>query len=65
MAKHNNAIPVNQVLLNVITPMNLEICKNSVEIGENLGRIYGVIKYPQKVDMGWLSKVTNILGTVR
>ena len=64
MAKHNNAIPVNQALLNVITPMNLEICKNSVEIGENLGRIYGVIKYPQKVDMGWLSKVTNIPGTV-
>ena len=65
MVKHSsNIIPVNQALLNVISPMNLEIRKNSLEIGENLGRVYGVIKYPQKVEMGWLSKVTNIPGTV-
>ena len=65
MAKQNsNMMPVNQALLNVISPMNLEIRKNSLELGENLGRVYGVIKYPQKVEMGWLSKVTNIPGTV-
>ena len=65
MAKHQgNIIPTNQALLNVITPMHLEIKKNSLEIGENLARVYGVIKYPQTVDIGWLSKVTNIPGTV-
>lgn len=64
MAKHTTSIPVNKSLLNVITPMNLSIQKNSLEIGENIGRVYGVIKYPQKVDMGWLSKVTNIPGTI-
>lgn len=65
MAKQNPGVmPVNKSLLNVIAPMNLEIRKNSLEIGENIGRVYGVIKYPQKVDMGWLSKVTNIPGTV-
>lgn len=65
MAKQTTgAMPVNKALLNVITPMNLEIRKNSLEIGENIGRVYGVIRYPQKVDMGWLSKITNIPGTV-
>ena len=64
MAKQSISMPVNQSLLNVITPMNLEIHKNSLEIGENTGRVYGVIKYPQKVDIGWLSKITNIPGTV-
>ncbi len=57
-------IPVNKALLNVITPMNLEINKGSLEIGENVGRVYGIIRYPQMVDIGWLSKLTNIPGTV-
>ena len=48
--------PVNEALLNVITPMGLEIKKNSLVIGENTGKVYGVIRYPQKVDYGWLSK---------
>lgn len=65
MAKQNTAfMPVNQALLNVITPMGLELRKNSLVIGENTGRVYGVIKYPQKVDIGWLSRVTNIPGTI-
>ena len=54
----------NNALLNIITPIGLEIKRNSLIIGENTGRIYGIIKYPQKVDYGWLSKITNIPGTV-
>ena len=57
-------MPVNQALLNVITPMGLEIKRNSLVIGENTGRVYGVVKYPQKVDMGWLSRITNIPSTI-
>lgn len=57
-------IPVNQALLNVITPMGLEIKRNSLVIGENTGKIYGVVRYPQKVDIGWLSKITNIPSTI-
>jgi hypothetical protein len=56
--------PVNQALLNVITPMGLEVRRNSLVIGENTGRVYGVVKYPQKVDMGWLSRITNIPSTI-
>lgn len=57
-------VPVNNALLNIITPMGLELKRNGLVIGENTGRIYGVVKYPQKVDYGWLSKITNISGTI-
>ncbi|WP_010249510.1 VirB4 family type IV secretion system protein [Acetivibrio cellulolyticus] len=57
-------VPVNEALLNVITPMGLEIKRNSMVIGENTGKVYGVVRYPQKVDVGWLSKVTNIPSTI-
>lgn len=46
-------IPVNSALLNVVTPMGLEFQKNRLSVGENLGKIYGIIRYPQKVDVEW------------
>lgn len=55
---------VNNSLLNIITPMGLELKSNSLVIGENTGKIYGVVKYPQKVDYGWLARITNIPNTV-
>ena len=57
-------VPVNEALLNVITPMGLEVKRNSLVIGENTGKVYGVVRYPQKVDVGWLSKITNIPSTI-
>ena len=62
--KKEETLPVNEALLNVITPMGLEIKRNSLVIGENLGKVYGAVRYPQKVDMGWLSKITNIPSTI-
>lgn len=55
---------INNALLNIITPMGLEIKRNSLVIGENTGKVYGIVKYPQKVDYGWLSKITNISSTI-
>lgn len=54
----------NSALLNVITPVGLEFQKNSLSIGENLGKVYGLIRYPQKVEVEWLSKITNIPATI-
>lgn len=54
----------NSALLNVITPVGLEFQKNSLSIGENIGKIYGLTRYPQKVDVEWLSKITNIPATI-
>lgn len=57
-------IPVNGPLLNVITPMGLTFKRNEAVVGENLARAYGVIRYPPSTDIGWLSKVSNIPGTI-
>ncbi|VDN47279.1 conserved protein of unknown function [Petrocella atlantisensis] len=63
-SEKHNLTRTNNSLLNIISPMGLEIKRNSMVVGENTGRIYGIVKYPQKVDYGWLSKITNIPGTV-
>ena len=57
-------IEKNNALLNVITPMGLSFAKNSMSIGENYGKIYGIIRYPQKVELEWLSKITNIPSSI-
>ena len=54
----------NNALLNVVTPMGLDFTKNSLSVGENMGKVYGITRYPQKVDIGWLSKITNIPSTI-
>jgi uncharacterized protein YuzE len=66
MARKNNndEIRINPALLNVIMPQGLEFKRNSLVIGEHTGKIYGVIKYPAKVDYGWLSKITNMQDTI-
>lgn len=64
MAKKQEEIPVNGALLNSITPIGMEYRKNTITIGENTGKIYGIVKYPQSADYGWLSKLTNIPSTV-
>ena len=46
--KKEETLPVNEALLNVITPMGLEIKRNSLVIGENMGKVYGAVRYPQK-----------------
>lgn len=51
-------------LINLISPMGYEVKRNSLIIGENTCKIYGMVKYPQKVDYGWLSKITNLPGTM-
>ncbi|TYQ17853.1 UNVERIFIED_CONTAM: hypothetical protein Cloal_0225 [Acetivibrio alkalicellulosi] len=55
---------INSTLLNIISPIGIEIKRNFLIIGENLAKVYGIVKYPQKVEYGWLSKITNMPSTV-
>ncbi|WP_044482090.1 VirB4 family type IV secretion system protein [Paenibacillus antibioticophila] len=55
---------VNASLLNVITPMGLEFSRNGLVIGEQIAKLYGVIQYPPKADVGWLSTLTNLPATM-
>ena len=62
--KRKEEMGINNTLLNIIAPMGLNFRRNDLILGENKGRVYGVIKYPQEPDYGWLSKITNIPGTI-
>ncbi|WIV11120.1 hypothetical protein QO263_13305 [Proteiniborus sp. MB09-C3] len=64
MAKKKQELKINNSLLNIITPVGLKFKKNIFDIGESTSRVYGVIKYPQSPDYGWLSKLTNIPSTI-
>ncbi|WP_342415437.1 hypothetical protein NST83_20215 [Paenibacillus sp. FSL R10-2782] len=48
-----NVLNVNTSLLNVITPMGLEFSRNGLIIGEQAAKLYGVIQYPPKANVGW------------
>ncbi|MEG2235149.1 MAG: hypothetical protein RR144_01725 [Clostridia bacterium] len=60
-----NKVSENRNLLNILTPIGgIEYKVNRVRIGDYFGKIYTIIKYPSKVDIGWLSKITNIPNTI-
>ncbi len=61
--KENNE-KTNNSLLSIITPLGIRLKRNKLIIGENLARIYGIVKYPGKVNYGWLSKLMNISETI-
>ncbi|HEY5584432.1 MAG TPA: ATP-binding protein, partial [Ruminiclostridium sp.] len=62
--KQIDEVPINGALLNSITPIGMEFKQNTIIVGESSGRVYGIVKYPQTVDYGWLSRLTNIPSTI-
>ena len=56
--------PVNAALQASITPVGIEFGMNKLRLGENYCRIYGIFMLPTEVEYGWLSKLTNIPGTI-
>lgn len=58
-------IAINNNLLNIITPIDgIEFKNNKLRIGENLCKVYTVIKYPKNIKIGWLAKICNIPNTI-
>lgn len=55
----------NKILLNILTPISgIEYKTNRMRIGDTFAKIYTIVKYPQNVSIGWLSKITNIPDTI-
>ena len=53
----------NQHILNIITPAGIDY-KNFANVGENVGKIFALTKYPTDgVSYGWLADLCNIEGT--
>ena len=58
-------ITENLTLLNILAPIGgIEYYKNYFRVGDYLGRVYAITKYPQKVKVGWLENIANIPNTV-
>lgn len=55
---------VNHNLLNVITPSGIDYNNISASIGDNVGQLFFVSKYPTEGgDYGWLAPLCNLEGT--
>lgn len=55
---------INNALLNMISPMGFRLYKNKLTIGENTGKVYGITRYSENVDYGWMEPLMNIPGTI-
>ena len=64
MAKIKKKKQQSNPMLDILTPVGLRFNKNTLHIGESFTKIYGIIKYPNKVKSEWLSKMTNIPNSV-
>ena len=61
--KEKVKIVPNNSLINAISPLGLEFFRTHLFFGDNKAKVYGVTKYPNEVDYGYLSKITNIQNT--
>lgn len=62
--KAKDKVKINNALLNVISPIGFKYYKDHMEIGENTATAYGITKWNENVDYGWMEPLMNIPGTV-
>jgi type IV secretory pathway VirB4 component len=63
--KELTRIKFNRALSNVLTPIGgLEYKKTHFRIGDILGEVFVIVKYPQEVKMGWIEDICNIPNTI-
>lgn len=55
---------VNRHILNMITPSGFSYDSRYCNLGENIGKIYFISKYPMDQDFGWLANLCNLEGTI-
>ncbi|MCI8760668.1 MAG: hypothetical protein HFJ34_06110 [Clostridia bacterium] len=56
---------VNEQLLNLLVPIGgIEFQKNRLFMGSNYYKIFTIIDYPLKIQMGWLAKILNNIGII-
>ena len=63
--KQRNRIKFNRAISNILTPIGgLEYKKKHFRIGDVLGEVFIITKYPQDVKMGWIEDICNIPNTI-
>jgi len=63
-SKQMAAMPVNEKLLELISPQGLKFKRDVVETGEKLSRIYYLSSYPEQPAIGWIASLASIQDTV-
>lgn len=58
-----SVFPVNENLLNIISPAGIDFNSTHTSLGENIGKIFVISKYPFTADYGWLAPLCNLDGT--
>lgn len=54
---------VNDNFLNIISPSGFDYDNTHTSLGENVGKIYAIVRYPFTADYGWLISLCNLEGT--
>ena len=54
---------INENILNIISPAGVDYDTMHTSLGENVGKIYAVTRYPYSNDYGWLAPLCNLEGT--
>ena len=62
--KEKKKMAINNALLNLISPIGFRYYKTKMDIGENTAKGYGVIRYNESCDYGWMEPLMNIPGTI-
>lgn len=62
MAVKNRKRPVNNHVVNLITPMALDFNPSDMQVGDLLSRVITITNYPSRVNIGWLTQIANMEG---
>lgn len=54
---------VNENILNIISPSGIDFDALHTSLGENVGKIYAITRYPYENEYGWLAPLCNLEGT--
>lgn len=54
----------NAGLLNVIAPIDLQFTHTGMQIGENMAKGYGIVRYSPDNAPGWISRITNLPNSI-
>lgn len=54
---------INENIINIISPAGVDFDNIHTSLGENVGKIYSVTRYPYSNDYGWLAPLCNLEGT--
>lgn len=56
---------LNEHILNIITPSGIDYDNTHANIGENVGKIYCISRYPaENIKYGWLAALCQLEGTI-